>query len=221
MALFKRKVLVCSLLFVSSLLLGSSSGWAKAPTVEVQALFTGAAVIKVDGTAKMLRVDQSFAGVTLVESTSQQVTLEIAGERHVMKMSQRISSSYLQPKVLEVSITRDAALQYNTSAAINGHRVKVLVDTGANVIAMNSEHARAMGVDYAAGETLSVETASGMQGAKLVNLKSVEVGGIRIENVRGAVIEGGFPTTILLGMSFLKHVDIKESGGVLSLSRAY
>jgi aspartyl protease family protein len=175
----------------------------------------------VDGTAKMLRVDQSFAGVTLVESTSQQVTLEIAGERHVMKMSQRISSSYLQPKVLEVSITRDAALQYNTSAAINGHRVKVLVDTGANVIAMNSQHARAMGVDYAAGETLRVETASGMQGAKLVNLKSVEVGGIRIENVRGAVIEGGFPTKILLGMSFLKHVDIKESGGVLSLSRAY
>jgi aspartyl protease family protein len=221
MALFKRKVLVCSLLFVSSLLLGSSSGWAKAPMVEVQALFTGAAVIKVDGTAKMLRVDQSFAGVTLVESTSQQVTVEIAGERHVMKMSQRISSSYLQPKVLEVSITRDAALQYNTSAAINGHRVKVLVDTGANVIAMNSQHARAMGVDYAAGETLRVETASGMQGAKLVNLKSVEVGGIRIENVRGAVIEGGFPTKILLGMSFLKHVDIKESGGVLSLSRAY
>jgi aspartyl protease family protein len=175
----------------------------------------------VDGTAKMLRVGQSFAGVMLVDSTSQHVILEIAGERHVMKMSQRISSSYLQPKVLEVSITRDAALQYNTSAAINGHRVQVLVDTGANLIAMNSDHAVAMGVDYAAGEAMRVETASGMQGAKLVNLTSVDVGGIRVENVRAAVIEGGFPTTILLGMSFLKHVDMKESGGILSLSRAY
>ncbi|MFT6052310.1 MAG: aspartyl protease family protein [Halioglobus sp.] len=221
MALLKQKVLVCSLLFVSSLLLGSSSVSAKAPMVEVQGLFTGAAVIKVDGTAKMLRVGQSFAGVMLVDSTSQQVILEIAGERHVMKMSQRISSSYLQPKVLEVSITRDAALQYNTSAAINGHRVQVLVDTGANLIAMNSDHAVAMGVDYAAGEAMRVETASGMQGAKLVNLTSVDVGGIRVENVRAAVIEGGFPTTILLGMSFLKHVDMKESGGILSLSRAY
>jgi aspartyl protease family protein len=86
---------------------------------------------------------------------------------------------------------------------------------------MNSDHAVAMGVDYAAGEAMRVETASGMQGAKLVNLTSVDVGGIRVENVRAAVIEGGFPTTILLGMSFLKHVDMKESGGILSLSRAY
>lgn len=221
MALLRTKVLIFSLVLALPLLLGSSLGWAQAPTVEVQGLFTGAAVLKVDGTAKMLRVGQSFAGVTLVDANSQQATLEIAGERHVMKMSQRISSSYLQPKIIEVSITRDAALQYKSSAAINGHRVEVLVDTGANLIAMNSEHAAAMEVDYAAGETMRVETASGVQAAKLVNLRSVDVGGIRVENVRAAVIEGGFPSTILLGMSFLKHVDMKESGGILSLSRDY
>ena len=54
---------------------------------------------------------------------------------------------------------------------------------------------------------------------KAVTLRSVSVGGIRVENVQATVLEGDFPSTILLGMTYLQHVDMEENNGVLSLSR--
>jgi aspartyl protease family protein len=39
--------------------------------------------------------------------------------------------------------------------------------------------------------------------------------------VRASVVEGNFPGTILLGMTYLQHVEIQESNGVLSLSKAW
>ena len=37
----------------------------------------------------------------------------------------------------------------------------------------------------------------------------------------GTISDGSFPTTILLGMSYLKHVEMKENNGVLSLIKAW
>ena len=120
-----------------------------------------------------------------------------------------------------VRIRRDAMLQYQTTAMINGHSVKALVDTGANVVALNSVQARAIGIDYRTGIPARVETASGSVEAWMVTLGSVSVGDIRVDNVRASVVEGEFPGTVLLGMTFLKHVKLQEGNGVLSLSRAW
>ena len=57
--------------------------------------------------------------------------------------------------------------------------------------------------------------------ARRVNLDVVDVGGIRINNVAATVIDGEFPVTILLGMSFLQHVTINDSNGVLTLTAKY
>ncbi len=195
--------------------------WAQAPTVEVQGLFTGAAVLKVGGQSKLVRVGQSLGGVTLVKATSEEATVEIEGERHVLGMTRHISSDYQVPELREVRIQRNANLQYQTTASMNGRSIRVLVDTGANIVAMNAAHARAIGLDPKGGEPSHVETASGVVKARVVMLNSVDVGGIRIENVRASVIEGAYPATVLLGMSFLRHVEIHESGDVMSLSKPY
>ena len=194
---------------------------AQAPSVEVQGLFKGAAVLKVDGQSKMIRVGQSLGEVTLVKATSEAATVEINGVLHQLGMSQRISSNYQVPDSREVLIQRDEMLQYNTKASINGRSMRVLVDTGANIVAMNASHARAIGLDPKVGEQSRVETASGVVEARIVVLRSVDIGGIRVENVRASVMEGGYPATILLGMSYLRHVEIHENGGVLSLSKAF
>jgi len=212
--LSRQTALLISLLFCSPL-------WAQSSTVEVQGLFTGAAVLKVDGQSKMIRVGESLGGVTLLKANSKAATVEIDGERHVLGMSQRISSNYQVPESREVLIQRDSRLQYQTDAVINGRKMRVLVDTGANIVAMNASHASALGLDPRVGEASRVETASGVVAARIVMLRSVDVGGIRVENVRASVMEGSHPATILLGMSFLRHVDIHENGGVLSLSKAY
>jgi len=195
--------------------------WAQTPTVEVQGLFTGAAVLVVDGQRKMIRVGQSLGGVTLLEATSESATVEINGQRRVLGMSQRISSNYQVPESREVLIQRDARLQYLTDASINGRKMRVLVDTGANIVAMNAAHARAIGLDPKVGEASRVETASGVVDARIVMLRSVDVGGIRVENVRASIMEGSHPVTILLGMSYLRHVEMHENGGILSLSQAF
>jgi aspartyl protease family protein len=106
-----------------------------------------------------------------------------------------------------------------TTAQINGRSVEVLVDTGANVVAMNTDHARKLGVDLKSGKPASVETAGGVVKARFVVLRSVNLGGIKVNNVQASVIEGEFPGTILLGMTYLQHVDIQEENGVLSLTR--
>lgn len=54
-------------------------------------------------------------------------------------------------------------------------------------------------------------------GSQLVTLDTVSVGGIAVRNVQAVVIDGVYPVDILLGMSFLRNVDIKESSGVMQL----
>lgn len=194
---------------------------ALATEVEVQALFTNAAMLKVQGKSKMLKVGQSFGGVTLLAATSRFATIELGGQQRELAVSQRITGNYEVPSERTVSIPRDSALQYQVQATINGRAMTVMVDTGANVVALNSGHAASLGIDFRSGTPSQVETASGVVSAWVISLQSVDVGGIRVDNVRASVVEGTHPTTILLGMTYLKHVQMNEKNGILLLSRDY
>lgn len=191
------------------------------PEIRVEALFTDAAVVTVDGQRKMLKAGQSFNGVALLEADSRAATLEVEGKILVLGASSRIGTNYAAPAEQVVTIQRDASLQYRTTALVNGRSVEVLIDTGANMVALNSTQAGALGVDYVAGMPARVETAGGAVNAWMVTLRSVSVGGIRVDNVQASVVEGDFPTTILLGMTYLRHVKLEEAQGVLSLSRTW
>jgi aspartyl protease family protein len=208
---------VISLLLALALVLGGKS--ALAQDVQVQALFTNAAMLKISGTSKMLKVGQSFGAVKLIEANSQVAIIELNGKRRELKVSQRITGNYERAKTRQVSIPRDSAMQYIVQATINGRGMRVLVDTGANVVAMNSAHATALGIDFSAGIPSQVVTASGTAGAWVVKLDSIDVGGIRVDNVQASVVGGTHPTTILLGMTYLQHVQMQEKNGILMLSR--
>ena len=204
-----------------AVLLAASAAGSASAAIEVEALFTNAAALRIDGERKMLKAGQSYKGVTLVAAHSGTATLEVDGKTLELGLSRRIGARYEVPEAQVVSIPRDAMMQYQTNASINGRSMQVLVDTGANVVALNSAHAQALGVDYTAGAPARVETASGTASAWVVTLKSVDVGGIRVDNVQATVVEGDFPSTVLLGMTYLRHVQMEETGGVLSLSRTW
>ena len=210
-----------ALLIIALCYLFQSVSTSAAPSIEVEALMTDAAVLKIDGERKMLKAGQSYKGVTLVSAYSRTATLEVDGKQQVVGLSRRIGADFQEPKEQVVNIRRDERLQYNTTILINGRTMPALVDTGANLVALSSKHAQALSIDYKTGFQSQVETASGMVGAWLITLRSVSVGGIRVENVQATVVDGSFPTTILLGMSYLKHVEMKENNGVLSLSRGW
>jgi aspartyl protease family protein len=170
----------------------------------------------------MLRVGQSTPeGVTLVEATPLQAVLEINGQREVLSLSEHISGQYNKVEKQQVAISRNQANQYITSALIDGKRSLVLIDTGANTVAMSSDHARSLGIDYKKGRPGMVRTASGEAKAYAINLRSVDVIGLRVDGVPASVIEGSYPDTILLGMSYLEHVSMREQDGVLYLQSKY
>lgn len=189
--------------------------------VEVLGLFQGAALLRIDGEQKLIKRGSSYREVKVIESDPHRVMLEINGQRQEMKMSQRIGTRYAQPTHSEILIPPNDYLQYITSARINGRSARVLVDTGANIVALNSNIATAMGIDFRKGQRGQVTTASGVAEAYRIVLESVDVGGIRVNMVEASVVVGGFPETILLGMSFLRHVEVSNRDGLLVLTRKY
>ncbi|HEY7776665.1 MAG TPA: TIGR02281 family clan AA aspartic protease, partial [Kineobactrum sp.] len=169
-----------------------------------------------------LRAGDSHEGVKLISADATVALLEINGERRRLGLHRNITTSYQAPEQRRLDIPRNDRMQYITTALINGNSVRVMVDTGANVVAINSSQAEAMGIDYkTAGTPSKLETASSVIDAWTINLAVVEVGGMRVENVRASVIEGSYPSTPLLGMTYLQHVELRESNGVLSLSRSW
>lgn len=92
-------------------------------------------------------------------------------------------------------------------ANIDGHPVRVLVDTGATTVALTPDDARRAGVDL---EMLvynrDVNTAQGVTQAAAVVLDHVSVAGAEIDHVQALVVPHGLSAS-LLGMSYLGRLD--------------
>ncbi len=207
-------------LLALSLVLATPYAGAEQSAVEVEALLGNTAVLLINGQRRTLRVGEASDGVTLVATEPALATVEIDGNRQTLGLSRRVSTTYEAREEQVVTIARDAAMQYQTRATINGRGALVLVDTGANMMAISSDKARALGIDYDVSAPSIVETAAGRTVAHAVTLQSVIVGEIEVRNVPAMIIDGAFPSTILLGMSYLKHVKLQEHNGILSLSRS-
>ncbi len=210
-----RRFAVLSCLFAVSV-------WADVQ-VEVQALMRDVAVLRIDGRQQTLRAGQRTSeGVKLVSSTPKQAVVEIDGRRHTLTLSQRISSSFEAAEQGEVRISRNAYNRYLTNGEVNGRRLLMLVDTGATMVALNEQHAAMVGIDYKrTGKPGQAGTAGGVVPAWRVTLDKVAVGPITLHHVPAMVLSGAFPEEVLLGMSYLKHVNLREQDGVMVLQQKF
>lgn len=190
-------------------------------SLQVEGLFEGAAYLNVAGQSRLLRVGQSFAGVKLLAADPRRALVEVNGKQLELTLSERIGAHYRDDGVREVKLQRNRELKYLTSVEINGRRLNALVDTGANLVAMSAIHARQLGIDYQRGERATVSTASGLAAAYRVILPSVAVGDIVARQVPAVVIDGNYPEQLLLGMSYLDHVDMEEKDNILTLRARY
>lgn len=113
------------------------------------------------------------------------------------------------PAVARISVAADG--HYWADADIQGCTVKVLIDTGATVVALTREDARKLGFDLAPEEfNRPVQTASGPTQAATVRLRHVSVAGVRIADVEALVVRDGL-THSLLGMSYLGRLSKFEA----------
>lgn len=194
---------------------------AAATELFVEALLPGRAVVMIDGQRHTLRVGERVGEVELLEADGNSGLFSLAGKTERLTVSRRIQTQFTTPERREVRVARDAANQYRMQADINGLRTEVMVDTGANTVAMNSRAARRLGVELLSEQPIQLETAGGMINAWRAKIDRIDVGGIVVQNVEAVVTEGDFPATILLGMTYLRHVELSERNGVLLMTREW
>lgn len=194
--------------------------WADSPHITVQALFKDRVLLKIDKESRILRTGEtSPEGVKLIRADSVDATFEINGEQIIYTVGQTLSNLPPPDTSQVVRIAQDRTGAYSTTGWINGRLVRLLIDTGANTVALNSNEADRLGVQYSEEKAIRAETASGIVPAYLVTLNTIKLGDITLRNVEGLVIEGDYPSEVLLGMTFLKRVEMRHQGTSLELRK--
>ena len=192
-----------------------ASADAAATDVFVTSISPSQAQLIVDG--KVVRVlrpnEASPEGVKLLEIKSGAVVLEVDGRKVQLGLG--------QSSVAATVLRADGRGQFVVQALINGVAVPAVIDTGASGVLVNWNQAVQMGIDPRQGQRVMTQTANGRVYVYAVTFARVQVGDIVLANVPGAVTEGGAERlpVVLIGMSFLKHVEMRRSGETLTLSR--
>ena len=114
----------------------------------------------------------------------------------------------------EVKIAASADHQYYVTAAVNAAPASFLVDTGASYVALRDSDARRAGVYVNHSDFRHpVRTANGETRAALIELREIEVGGIRVAGVKAFVLADDQLAVNLLGMTFLSRIESVEARG--------
>ena len=126
-----------------------------------------------------------------------------------------VSSSLGEDGRAEVVLERNRMGHYVANGTINGVRVTFLLDTGATGVAISPELAQRAGAPR--GKAIMTRTANGNAQGFLTQLKSVQLGAIEQNNVPAQIAPGLATAEVLLGMSFLKHLEMVQRGDTLTL----
>jgi len=192
----------------------ASAGSAAATDVFVTSISASEVQLIVDGqTLRTLRPnDVSPEGVKLIEIRSGAAVLQIDGRAVQLGLGQATQRS--------TRLQADPRGHFVVTATINGVPVPAMIDTGATSVSINWNQALQMGIDPRQGQRAVTQTANGPAAVWVVTLARVQVGDIILLNVPGAVSESADRAPIaLIGMSFLRHVEMRRSGDTMTLSR--
>ena len=192
--------------------------------LNVVGLFSGKALVSINGSApQSIGAGQTKNGVKLISADSESATFVVEGKKQTLKMGQAatLAGSTGPATNAPVSLYADQAGHFLGNLSINGASLKYLVDTGATTVALNSGDAKFAKIDYEKGEKGMSSTANSLVQIYRVKLNTLKIGTIILNNVEAAVIEGGSPTVVLLGMSALNRLDMKRDNSILTLTKKY
>lgn len=114
-----------------------------------------------------------------------------------------------------VVLGRNRFGHYVTNGVINGQPVTFMLDTGATTVAVPAQLARRLQLER--GRAVQFHTANGISRGYAARLDEVGVGGIVLRDVAAGITEGLQGEEVLLGMSFLKHIEFTQRGDTLTL----
>jgi len=193
--------------------------------IQVHALSTNIAILKIDGKRRVIRAGAvSPEGVKLIRSSSREAVVLLNGEELTLLPQMVTTPTGVSPGAgtdgkTVLWVQQDGF--FYVDGRVNGQQTRFLIDTGANTVAFNSRTARQLGIDTSDGVIGQAATAGGMTEFVAVTIDSITIGSIVVHNVAAAVIPGEHPRTPLLGASFLNRVKMKRDGPRMELSKNY
>ena len=211
-----------TLIFVATVLLAVPV--LAATQLNVVGLFTGKAVVAINGSApQTIAAGQTKNGVKLLSANSESATFLVEGKQQTLKMGQAasIAGANVPTNKSPVSLYADQSGHYFGNLNINGASLKYVVDTGATTVALNSGDAKFAKIDYEKGEKVTMSTANGNVSAYLVHINTLKIGTIVLNDVAATVSEGDSPPFVLLGMTALNRMSMKNENSILTLSKKY
>ena len=117
--------------------------------------------------------------------------------------------------IREVVLQRNRKGHYVSSGFINDKPVTFMLDTGATDISIPAQIADELGLQR--GVQIQYQTANGPAWGYSTVLDSVAIGNVELNNVRASINPNVNELDILLGMTFLKHLEFTQRGDTLTL----
>lgn len=201
------------------------AGAAQAQSVALSGMLGGKALVIVDGSPpKTVAAGESYRGVRIIATQGDQAVVEIAGQRHALRVGEAPASVGSQTGSGagngKIVLTAGSGGHFLTQGQINGRSVQLLVDTGATLVAMSVADAERIGLNYKAGQPIRTSTANGVGTGWRIQLASVRLGDVEVHDVDAAVISGAMPY-VLLGNSFLTRFQMARTNDQLVLDKRY
>jgi len=115
----------------------------------------------------------------------------------------------------EVRLQRNRHGHYVATGLINGQAVEFMLDTGATDVSVPASIAGKLGLER--GRAMTYQTANGTITAWQTTLDTIQLGPLRLGSVRASINPNDNSGAVLLGMSFLRHLDFSQQGNTLTL----
>lgn len=115
----------------------------------------------------------------------------------------------------EVVLQRNRFHHYVATGEIDGEPVEFMLDTGASDISVPESVARRIGLER--GAPVRYQTANGVITGYSTVLDRVTLGDIVLRDVRASINPHMDGNNVLLGMSFLRHLEFTQRGDTLTL----
>lgn len=117
--------------------------------------------------------------------------------------------------IAEVRLHQNRYGHYVATGKINNKPVTFLLDTGATLISIPSSIAEKLQLKK--GYPSKNRTANGTITVYGTNLDSVSIGAIELQHIRATINPYMEGEEILLGMSFMKHLEMTQKGNMMVL----
>jgi len=130
--------------------------------------------------------------------------------------NKKLSVSVNENGQKELVLERNKYGHYVATGQINGQSVEFLLDTGATVVAVPEHIAKQLKLKK--GQDYLSQTANGSSLSYETTIDILTLGDIVMSNVPASISSGMEFDEILLGMSFLKHLQLTQQGKWLKIS---